>query len=71
MARQVMTHLNKPPEALTQADIPELVSWVRLTFALLTNDAEMIQAFSDRLAALAKGSRARARKEGHSSVARV
>ena len=54
MRRQISTHLNTEPENLRREDIEELVNWVRLTFALLTDDAAHIEAFANRLLALAK-----------------
>jgi hypothetical protein len=53
MRRQISTHLGKEPEDLHPQDIAELVDWVKLTFALLTNDRMLIQSFSDQLTALA------------------
>jgi hypothetical protein len=52
MRRQIITHLNKEPELLTANDIPELVNWIRLTFALLTDNPQMIADFSNRLSHL-------------------
>lgn len=62
MRRQIQTHLHKEPEDLRQADLPELISWVRLTFALLTDDMRLITAFSDQLAGLAPAKRSAKRK---------
>jgi hypothetical protein len=53
MRRQIITHLSKEPEALEPQDIYALVDWVKLTFALLTDDTALIQSFSDELTALA------------------
>jgi hypothetical protein len=53
MRRQVSTHLGKKPEDLRPQDIVELVDWIKLTFALLTDDRALIQSFSDQLVALA------------------
>ncbi|HSX29555.1 MAG TPA: hypothetical protein VLE73_03270 [Candidatus Saccharimonadales bacterium] len=54
MRRQIQTHLDIEPEALRSQDVAELVNWVRLTFALLTDDASHVDAFADRLLALAE-----------------
>lgn len=52
LRRQIITHLNIEPEALQKQDVRPLVDWVRLTFALLTDDSEHVDAFADRLSAL-------------------
>ncbi|MET0779295.1 MAG: hypothetical protein ABWY71_00515 [Candidatus Saccharimonadales bacterium] len=52
MRRQITTHLDKKPEDLTKKDISELVSWIQLTVALLTNDKRIIDSFSERLIVL-------------------
>lgn len=64
MRRQILTHLGKEPEELTQKDVPELVSWVRLTFALLTDDTRMIDAFTERLAQAAGTAPKKSRRSG-------
>jgi hypothetical protein len=62
MRRQISTHLGKEPGELDKKDIDELVNWVRLTFALLTDDSRMIDAFSERLTLLGEGEQRTARK---------
>lgn len=52
--RQIQTHFNIEPENLKPQHIPELVDWVRLTFSMLTNDAQHVTSFSERLLQLAK-----------------
>ncbi len=47
--RQISTHLSKRPEDITAKDIPELTSWVKLTFALLTENQELVDAFAQDL----------------------
>lgn len=54
MRRQIATHLSKAPEELSQDDLPELSNWVRLAFAMLTDDAQVTEEFSSRLRALYK-----------------
>lgn len=53
LRRQIITHLDIEPEKLESRDLQELVNWVRLTFAVLTNDARLVDDFSDRLLGLA------------------
>lgn len=50
--RQIVTHLNIEPEELERKHLQQLVEWVRLTFAVLTDDANHVEAFSKRLLAL-------------------
>lgn len=52
MRRQISTHLHKKPEDLKREDLPELTNWTRLTFAMLTDESQLIDDFSARLAAL-------------------
>ncbi len=54
LSRQIVTHLNIQPEELASKHIPGLVAWVRLTFAVLTKEADHVEEFSDRLMALAR-----------------
>ena len=49
MRRQITTHLGKAPEELTTEDIPKLVDWTRLAFAMLTKNEDHIQNFCDTL----------------------
>lgn len=52
MRRQISTHLDIEPEKLKPKQLPELVRWVRLTFAVLTDDADHVDEFATRLLAL-------------------
>lgn len=54
IAREVETHLHKKPENLTDTDIPTLLDWSKLAIALLTDDKDMVDDFSRRLAALTR-----------------
>lgn len=69
MRRQITTHLGITPEALHSRDLPELVDWVRLTFALLTNDARHVDAFANQLLALSKEPMQNARGTRHGNPA--
>jgi hypothetical protein len=53
LRRQITTHLGIEPEKLESIDMQTLVNWVRLTFAVLTKDARLVDDFSDRLLGLA------------------
>lgn len=56
ISRQVTNHLRKDPAKLTKRDIPELTKWVKITFSLLTNDQELVEAFVQDLESLATSS---------------
>jgi len=47
--RQVATHLKKSTEDITRADLVKLVDWIRLSFAMLTNDAAIVDEYTERL----------------------
>lgn len=64
MRRQIATHLNKKPEELRKEDLPELTNWARLTFAMLTDEARVIDDFSERLTALGEPKPKVRRKSG-------
>jgi hypothetical protein len=52
LRRQISTHIGVEPEKLRKQDIPILVNWSGLAFALLTNDAQEIEGFTANLMAL-------------------
>lgn len=56
ISRQITNHLRKDPTKLTKRDIPELTKWVKITFSLLTNDQELVEAFVQDLESLAASS---------------
>ena len=47
--RQIMTHLQIEPKDLQINQLKDLVKWVRLTFAVLTNNTVQVDEFSSRL----------------------
>jgi hypothetical protein len=51
--RQIQNHLEKSPEELTKHDMPTLVDWVRVSFAFLTDDRQLIDELTKRLRSLA------------------
>ncbi len=55
--RQITTHLKIEPEALDKKDLPKLINWSSIAFALLTDNSEDINAFTQDLKAIASGSR--------------
>jgi hypothetical protein len=50
--RQIVNHLEKPPEKLTSKDLERLNAWITSVVALLTQDENIINEYSGRLANL-------------------
>lgn len=68
LRRQISTHLGIEPEKLAKKDLKALVDWVRLTFALLTDDTEQVNDFAERLLRLpAANSRDMGARNGETS----
>jgi hypothetical protein len=40
--RQIRHHLNKEPHKVRSNDIPQLINWIKLSMALLTEDKTLI-----------------------------
>lgn len=57
--RQVRTHLRKRTEDITKADLVKLVDWIKLAFALLTNDSKLVEEYADRLLKIARNGSAK------------
>ena len=53
--RQIATHLKKSPDNITRQDIYKLIDWIKLSFALLTNDTKMVDQYIKRLKLVAEG----------------
>jgi hypothetical protein len=51
--RQIATHLNIEPEELDKTNLPKLINWTSIAFALLTNDSHDIEAYTKQLQSLA------------------
>lgn len=52
--RQIKTHLHKDPAELTRKDVTKLIDWIKLAFALLTNDGPLVEEYTSRLHSLTK-----------------
>ena len=52
LRRQISTHLNIEPEDLDKKNIPKLVNWTSIAFALLTNNSKDQEAFTKDLQSL-------------------
>lgn len=47
--RQIQNHLDKEPHELTLRDLPELVDWIRVSVAFLTEDRQLIDDLTKKL----------------------
>jgi hypothetical protein len=56
IARQIQIHLNKNPEDLNKKDLEQLVDWIKIAIALLTEDGRVVDDYSKSLLKLTKGS---------------
>ena len=54
IARQVLNHLHKEPEALSRDDLDKLIDWIRVAVSLLTEDSQLIEEYTAQLEALTK-----------------
>jgi hypothetical protein len=62
--RQIVTHLKIEPEELSGKHIDELVSWVKITFALLTDNSKYVHEFASNLLQLSEASGNNGRANG-------
>lgn len=53
--RQIYSHIGKEPDRLTGQDLALLIDWLKLSFALITDDGELVKDYADQLSAIAKG----------------
>lgn len=49
----IENHLRKDPELVTSSDMPEIVTWVSLTVAMMTDERNVVSEFTNRLNTLA------------------
>jgi hypothetical protein len=54
VSRIIVNHLGKSPNQLRHKDIPELVNWIKLTVALVTDDTSLVEEFATRLRTLSR-----------------
>lgn len=52
--REIEAHLGKKPDDITREDIPKIHEWSRLAIALLAEDQQTVNNFSESIMALAK-----------------
>lgn len=50
--RQISTHLRIEPESLQKKNLPKLISWSSIAFALLTSNPKVLEAFKRDLNSL-------------------
>lgn len=53
--RQITTHLQKDPSAINRKDLIKLIDWIKLAFALLTDDDALVNEYIRRLRKVARG----------------
>jgi hypothetical protein len=53
--RQISSHIGKKPRELTFGDLTTLIDWLKLSFALITDDGKLVEDYANRLNRLAKG----------------
>lgn len=53
--RQIATHLKKKPDKITRRDLYKLIDWIKLSFAVLTNDTALVEQYAKRLKLVADG----------------
>lgn len=53
--RQILTHLKKSPEKLTENDLKSLIDWLKLSLALLTENTGLVEDYVQRLTLVANG----------------
>lgn len=68
LRRQISTHLEIEPEDLRSEHLEELVSWVKLTFAVLTNDTQLVKDFAGQLLSLSDHPPAESAREAHAGA---
>ncbi|HVX24200.1 MAG TPA: hypothetical protein VG992_02555 [Candidatus Saccharimonadales bacterium] len=54
IARQVQNHLHKEPQDISQADLLQLIDWIRVAVSLLTEDSDLIEEYTAQLEHLAQ-----------------
>jgi hypothetical protein len=45
----IESHLRKDPELVTKKDMPEIVTWVSLSVAMMTDERSVVAEFTKRL----------------------
>lgn len=53
--RQIRNHLRKNPEQLAKQDLLDLIDWIKISMAMLTNDKKLVNEYIRNLRILVKG----------------
>ncbi len=64
IARQVQSHLHKPPEKLTKDDLLKLIDWIRVAVSLLTDDGEVVEEYIEQLQKLSTDEKPSKKRQG-------
>lgn len=54
ISRQISFHLQKRPEQINPADMPQLIEWTKTAMALLTEDKALVNEFQSKMEDLTK-----------------
>src|SRR3954469_19413020 len=57
--RLIINHLGKKPGKLTNKDLKDLITWIKLTVGVLTDDPGVVLEFTNRLNQLTRSGAAR------------
>jgi hypothetical protein len=52
--RQITSHLGKKPDDLTTNDLGVLIDWLKLSFALMTDNGRLVEDYAKQLNTLEK-----------------
>lgn len=55
--RSIVNHLKKNPSDITKSDVNKLINWVRVSVAVLTEDADLVSEYIERLKEVGKSTR--------------
>jgi hypothetical protein len=65
LRRQIAMHLKIEPEKLSSRDLEKLISWMKLAFAMLTNNQNHVEAFVDDLCELVGKTTSKSTRNGY------
>jgi hypothetical protein len=49
VSRQIEFHLKKRPDQITKGDIPQVLEWIKVSLALLTEDKNMVNSLIEEI----------------------
>lgn len=65
--RQIYQHLDKEPESISRNDISKLIEWIQPAFALITNDATLVDNYVHSLQEISKTRTAKKGRHGNNN----